>query len=1338
MSNALRDWYTALRALENEARAARRSLNLRRETARALAKPPYGVRLNGQRLSSWIPEDEDKWPQMPRDFDQVWAVIRLWSDWTGNRRPSRSYWQGLFDAAQPVRGGNRAAADGDWAGLVRAHLAWECVRSEFAVEVDVFQRQAVEVARGLAHVRDDAANEFTDAWRDPQFAERFVKRTEQVLSRCLPKKEKILTPAEAALLALIPLVRHTHVVWSAARWSHIGPMDLKVLDAEDPVRDGYQKFFLQARYDWLIRRAEQVDLPDRDWAGEEIAGWLFRRWLQEPEMAERCPARVMLAEAGPPNGDMAALLTPSRVEAMLSALRLDPDRLAGAEQRLSRDDQYFEECRTWQPIRRRLICLLLAMARGMTIDLMDLPEVVVEHLGIPHPAVDLDELRATISGATWETKGRRGIRLTAECFHEAVLEALGEYVEGVDTVLNAVSRAVGEGDDETLEPLARLWTHASPDGVAPAPGDDGKRLFEPQLIRFRLDERRVRELLMGVNLYGDRALAIRELYQNALDACRLRQAYEQEHSQVYDRRFDYSGRIEFNQDWDAYGRYFLECRDNGVGMGEKELREVFSQAGAKFTEQRGFWEDQAAWRKLDPPVELYPNSRFGIGVFSYFMLADEIEVTTRRMDRHGGRPGQEYTVVISGPGHLFHINKTSTMGDAPGTRVRLYLRDPDAPSCVRELRRLLGLADFHTTARHKNHRETWEPGRLKPRRALASESVGLEAYGSVVPWTEQGQNAPVVWWCEQGGALLADGLLVSPAPAIERGMLARSKLRGAVVNLTGKRAPRLSVDRTQVLSDVQDDLEELLGAAAADLAASDEKLLSFRWISSVAQLSPRLADIVAQAATAARRSVRLDAQRIEMARVGCFPQDIILIDENKFDPFAGGLSSSLMFPMPGNPPDHVTLWRLLAHRAENELEGLARFVPELALVGPVVPALPSDLGLFADVWARLMWPDSIELECPGRIVWTSMHAGVSARQAASRATALGLGWVRPERFTNERKVDPIGLALLSMALDGSPGWLDLRWPVPPGHLVGAFHQLDVAIMDAADRLREHGFRVPDIPRPPNRDDLFLLSRGRNGRSPWLSIGHPVPIGHILSVGSDLGISTAEVIQRLTAYGMHIDPQCTSLLNLAHREVLPLLSVNIDGDSPWIDHTKPIAPGHLLKAAMTLGISLAEAAARCVALGLSVPGVLPDGHPADDRAWLIDRALLSKHLEGAHPWLEADQPVPPRHLILAKRRLKIEIPAAVERLARYGLVVSDEITADSAHDLDPELLSQQLDGSLPWLDAQEPVPLRHLIRATQRLPLSLPQAVARLRELGMNVPDLATSIRAALARVPRSG
>ncbi|MGI8333827.1 tetratricopeptide repeat protein [Actinomadura scrupuli] len=110
MRHAARAWYEALRTLERRAAAARRSAGgvySRRETARALARPPYGVQLKGQRLSSWLPEDPSK-AQVPRfaDSDTVWALVRLWSSWCGDPRPDRSYWTHLLEEAQPARPGN--------------------------------------------------------------------------------------------------------------------------------------------------------------------------------------------------------------------------------------------------------------------------------------------------------------------------------------------------------------------------------------------------------------------------------------------------------------------------------------------------------------------------------------------------------------------------------------------------------------------------------------------------------------------------------------------------------------------------------------------------------------------------------------------------------------------------------------------------------------------------------------------------------------------------------------------------------------------------------------------------------------------------------------------------------------------------------------------------------------------------------------------------------------------------------------------------------------------------------------------------------------------------------
>lgn len=104
--------YDELRALRERARTRRRAAGevfSIRETERALAKPPYSIKLRGQAVSDWLPDDAAK-AQVPRDADVVWALVRLWSDWAGDRRPVEGHWRGLVERAQPNRVPHSAAA----------------------------------------------------------------------------------------------------------------------------------------------------------------------------------------------------------------------------------------------------------------------------------------------------------------------------------------------------------------------------------------------------------------------------------------------------------------------------------------------------------------------------------------------------------------------------------------------------------------------------------------------------------------------------------------------------------------------------------------------------------------------------------------------------------------------------------------------------------------------------------------------------------------------------------------------------------------------------------------------------------------------------------------------------------------------------------------------------------------------------------------------------------------------------------------------------------------------------------------------------------------------------
>ncbi|MEV7536683.1 tetratricopeptide repeat protein [Streptomyces hydrogenans] len=106
MNEQARILYDQLRALEKRAEAACRTTGRpysRRETEQALRAAPYHVKLSGQRISDWLPDDPDA-AQTPSTAsgEKVWALVRLWSQWAGEE-PRERYWRTLLDRAQPAQ-----------------------------------------------------------------------------------------------------------------------------------------------------------------------------------------------------------------------------------------------------------------------------------------------------------------------------------------------------------------------------------------------------------------------------------------------------------------------------------------------------------------------------------------------------------------------------------------------------------------------------------------------------------------------------------------------------------------------------------------------------------------------------------------------------------------------------------------------------------------------------------------------------------------------------------------------------------------------------------------------------------------------------------------------------------------------------------------------------------------------------------------------------------------------------------------------------------------------------------------------------------------------------------
>lgn len=98
-----RTFYDQLRALEKRAETACRRAGRpysRRETEQSLRAAPYSVKLSGQRISDWLPDDPSAaLTPSPASGEKVWALVRLWSLWAGEE-PREHYWRTLLDRAQ--------------------------------------------------------------------------------------------------------------------------------------------------------------------------------------------------------------------------------------------------------------------------------------------------------------------------------------------------------------------------------------------------------------------------------------------------------------------------------------------------------------------------------------------------------------------------------------------------------------------------------------------------------------------------------------------------------------------------------------------------------------------------------------------------------------------------------------------------------------------------------------------------------------------------------------------------------------------------------------------------------------------------------------------------------------------------------------------------------------------------------------------------------------------------------------------------------------------------------------------------------------------------------------
>ncbi|MFD3422877.1 HD domain-containing protein [Streptomyces decoyicus] len=673
-----------------------------------------------------------------------------------------------------------------WQDAVRTPALWErvpdCGTEAVAHLQDCLSDLAAQAAR---HVHR-AQERLPDPWADDDYPVRLLTGR---LLQLLPKGAELSALEVTALIAGVLL----HEMAWADRLSQAAEFHPQLVWRDNEAGDQrrlYEQITehypqitekLTGSYRWLADPAD-----DR----HAVTLWLVHRWVEERFATDEEAVPAVLADgfvaqlldvalptAGERLGGRAgSLSTALRTVAAGLAVGAPPD-----DQRLPPDRHVIR--RTPWRLRVRPLAALLRLAGMLAFDTRCLPEVLAEHLAVSDPVVP-SKVVAVLRDAFWDAdqdgSAPSYLHLDAVCPHPAIHAALASVVEDADDLghlLRESARRLPQDEAALLRGIpARLSDHRlRPDR------EHGMDSYDIPLAQFSLAQTEIRRLLMGEKLYdGEPELALRELYQNAMDACRYRAMRGRYLRDLGREPTEWAGRIRIEVGEDSRGRY-IECVDNGVGMTFDQLKNTFTRAGRRFDQSHSFRREQAAWLRHDSSLRLYPNSRFGIGVFSYFMLADEMTIVTRHVGPDGRPAKKALRVEIPVSGSLFRVREEDEHGGVAlpkgGTRVRLYLRRAGAlpgGSAVSVLRSLILISEFRLEVCDQDGtEETWLPGCLKSGEGPGSFATRFAF--EAVPGT--------LWWVSGDGAIVCDGIA------------ANKRTFGYVLNLSGAHAGELSVNR---------------------------------------------------------------------------------------------------------------------------------------------------------------------------------------------------------------------------------------------------------------------------------------------------------------------------------------------------------------------------------------------------------------------------------------------------------------------------------------------------------------------------------------------------------------
>jgi hypothetical protein len=231
------------------------------------------------------------------------------------------------------------------------------------------------------------------------------------------------------------------------------------------------------------------------------------------------------------------------------------------------------------------------------------------------------------------------IRLRIKCTHPEVHRALKHHERSVQQLLEKLNQQV-----RPRFLYSDVLFEIEPDGYTPID------------LKFTVDSSAGLQLFMGNRLYSDKRVFLRELIQNAVDACNYRK--------LGDSLYSPAIAIEFNEDVST-----ITVRDNGIGMTRQWIEKYFLAIGISF-----YQSNEIRNVNRDPHIDFSFISQFGIGFLSCFQVADKIIIKTRKASFTG------LMITINGLRDYFDVKVLEE--DCPiGTEVTLHLRESQTKYC---------------------------------------------------------------------------------------------------------------------------------------------------------------------------------------------------------------------------------------------------------------------------------------------------------------------------------------------------------------------------------------------------------------------------------------------------------------------------------------------------------------------------------------------------------------------------------------------------------------------------------------------------------------------------------